>query len=130
MLKPTQMKNIKLIITFLLLSCSIYAQNSNSKFVSIAIEDVITTLTIENRNKLISELEKKHKNNEFVSFETSIEGSPITIIFETIKGVEKYTGTQTTLYKGKQKRTNYFTTLTTKQLKTLKKTFSSGWKDD
>ena len=124
------MKNIILIILFLLLSCSIYAQNSNSKFVSIAIEDVITTLTIENRNKLISELEKKHKNNEFVSFETSKEGSPITIIFETIKGVNKYTGSQTTYNKNKQKRTDYFTTLTTKQLKKLKETFSSGWKDD
>ena len=124
------MKNIILIILFLLLSCSIYAQNSNSKFVSIAIEDVITTLTIENRNKLISELEKKHKNNEFVSVETSKEGSPITIIFETIKGVNKYTGTQTTYNKNKQKRTDYFTTLTTKQLKKLKETFSSGWKDD
>ena len=123
------MKNIKLIISFLLLSCSSYAQNSNSKFVSIAIEDVITTLTIENRNKLISELEKKHKNNEFVSVETSKEGSPITIIFETIKGVNKYTGTQTTYNKNKQKRTDYFTTLTTKQLKKLKETFSSGWKD-
>ena len=124
------MKNIKLIISFLLLSCSSYAQNSNSKFVSIAIEDVITTLTIENRNKLISELEKKHKNNEFVSVETSKEGSPITIIFETIKGVNKYTGTQTTYNKNKQKRTDYFTTLTPKQLKKLKETFSSGWKDD
>ena len=124
------MKNIKLIILFLLLSCSVYAQNSNSKFVSIAIEDVITTLTIENRNKLISELEKKHKNNEFVSVETSKEGSPITIIFETIKGVNKYTGTQTTYNKNKQKRTDYFTTLTPKQLKKLKETFSSGWKDD
>ena len=124
------MKNIKLIISFLLLSCSSYAQNSNSKIDSIAIEDVITTLTIENRNKLISELEKKHKNNEFVSVETSKEGSPITIIFETIKGVNKYTGSQTTYNKNKQKRTDYFTTLTPKQLKKLKETFSSGWKDD
>jgi hypothetical protein len=100
------------------------------KFVSIAIEDVITTLTIENRNILISEIEKEHKNNDFVTIETSKEGCPIIIVFETIKGANKYTGSQTTYNKYNEKKTDYFTTLTPKQLNRLKETFSSGWKDD
>jgi hypothetical protein len=100
------------------------------KFVSIAIEDVITTLTVENRNRLISEIEKEHKHNDFVDIETAKEGSPIIIIFETIKGVNKYTGSRTTYNKYNEKKTDYFTTLTPMQLKKLKETFSSGWKDD
>lgn len=101
-----------------------------SKFVSIAIEDIITTLTVENRNNLIREIEKEHKHNDFVTIETSEKDSPIIIIFEKINGANIYTGSRTTYNKHNEKRTKYFTTLTPKQLKKLKDGFNSGWKDD
>ncbi len=99
------------------------------KIVSVAIEDVITTLTIENRELLISQLGKPHKHNDFVTIETSKKDSPIIIIFEDIKGKHSYTGSQTSYNKHNEKRQYFFTTLTESQLKKLKETGESGWKD-
>lgn len=98
-----------------------------TKMVSIAIEDVITTMTKENRQLLISELEKKHKHNDFVSIETSKE--PISIIFEEVNGKMTYTGLQNEYNKHNEKREYVFTTLTDEQFKKLKETGESGWKD-
>lgn len=100
-----------------------------SQIVSVAIEDVITTLTLENRTLLINELEKPHKHNDFVTIETVNKKSPITIIFENIQGKSVYTGTQTIYNKNNEKKDYIFTTLTAFQLKKLKETFESGWKD-
>ncbi len=98
-----------------------------AKMVSVAIEDVITTLTIENRQLLISELEKPHKHNDFVSIETNKE--PISILFEEVNGKMTYTGVQNEYNKHNEKREYIFTTLTDEQFKKLKETGESGWKD-
>lgn len=99
------------------------------KMVSVAIEDVITTLTIENRTLLINELEKPHKHNDFITIETSKKDSPIIILFEDINGKHTYTGSQTYYNKHNEKRQDFFTTLTNIQLKRLKDTGETGWKD-
>lgn len=100
-----------------------------TQMVNVAIEDVITTLTLENRTLLINELEKPHKHNDFVTVETANKNSPITIIFENIQGKNVYTGMQTIYNKQNEKKEYAFTTLTAFQLKKLKETFESGWKD-
>lgn len=99
------------------------------KMVTIAIEDVIATLTVENSTLLISELEKPHKHNDFVTIETSEKNSPINIIFEDINGKNTYTGVKTYYNKKNEKKEDFFTTLTESQLNKLKETGETGWKD-
>lgn len=91
------------------------------------IEDVITSVTKENRDLLIKELEAVHKNNDFVKIETDKE--PISIIFEKINGKMTYTGIQYEYNKHNEKSEKVFTTLNEEQLRKLKETGSSGWKD-
>lgn len=91
------------------------------------IEDIITSVTKENKELLIKELEAVHKNNDFVTIETDKE--PISIIFEEINGKMTYTGIQYEYDENNEKKENVFTTLNDEQLKKLKETGSTGWKD-
>jgi len=91
------------------------------------LEDIITSVTKENMELLINELEAVHKNNDFVTIETDKE--PITIVFEEINGKIIYTGIQYEYDEHNEKKENVFTTLNEVQLKKLKETGSSGWKD-
>ena len=61
--------------------------------------------------------------------ETSKKESPIIIIFEDIQGKHSYTGSQTSYNKHNEKRQYFFTTLTESQLKKLKETGETGWKN-
>lgn len=91
------------------------------------IEYIITSVTKENKELLIRELEAVHKHNDFVHIETDKE--PIDILFEEINGKMIYTGVQYEYNKHNEKKENVFTTLTALQLKGLKEKGETGWKD-